>query len=90
MMGEGYEQRAAGFLLKKFSIFYKDTDVLKKSGYLFGMIGLFSHIGPDYSGVIWGSKGGADGAVRAARALYGTRGAQSPEDLASAINWADD
>jgi CRP-like cAMP-binding protein len=75
--------------LPDFSYFYKDTDALNKWGHVFGYIGIFAKIGPDYSGVTWGSKGGAEGAIKAARALYGVKGAQSAQDLASAINWAD-
>ena len=72
-----------------FSSFYEQTDALKELGYIFGTIGVIAQIGPDYSGITWGSKGGAEDAVKAARALYGMKGAQSVEDLASAINWAD-
>ena len=46
--------------------------------------------GDDYSGIVWGSKGGAEGAVRAAKAMFGIKGAQSQDDLSRAIQWADD
>ena len=87
--GHGFYAGETTFI-PDFSCYYEDTDAMRDCGYIFGTIGLFAQIGPDYSGVIWGSKGGADGAVKAARAMYGIKGAQSSEDLASAINWADD
>jgi len=71
------------------SNFFHDTPALSQWGYLFGTITIFANMGPDYSGDIWGSKGGAEGAVRAARAMFGVKGAQSAQDLASAVNWAD-
>ncbi len=71
------------------SAFYDDTEALAESGYIFGITGLFSSLGVDYSGPVWGSRGGAEGAARAARALFGVRGAQTQEELARAIRWAD-
>ena len=78
------------FFLPDLSMYYKNTDRLDKNGYIFGTLGMLALMGPDYSGITWGSKGGAEGAVKAARAMYGTRGAQSAKDLANAINWADE
>lgn len=77
------------FFLPDLSLYFAKTDSLKEWGYLFATIGLLAQIGPNYSGVCWGSKGGAEGAVKAARARFGITGAQSPQDLADAINWAD-
>lgn len=76
--------------LPDFSHYYENLDALHKWGAIFGTMGIFAKIGPDFSGVVWGSKGGADGAVKAARAMYGIKGAQSALDLANAINWADE
>ena len=86
--GKGFYQGQT-FFLPDFSSVYEGSDLFRY-GYIFGTIGALAHIGPDYGGMVWGSKGGADGAVRAARALYGTKGAQSDEDLRNAIRWADD
>jgi len=72
-----------------FSYFYRDVPALKRWAHVFGTIGIFANVGPDYSGIIWGSKGGAEGAIKASRAMYGLKGAQSAQDLAAAINWAD-
>ena len=77
------------FFLPDLSPFFLRQPALEGCGYMFATIGLLTRLGPDYSGITWGSKGGADGAVRAARALYGIKGAQSSKDLANAVNWAD-
>ena len=71
------------------SPFYHECRALDQFGYIFATIGLIAQMGPDYSGSTWGSKGGPEGALRAARALYGVAGAQSPQDLANAVSWAD-
>lgn len=71
------------------SMFYDKVDSMKDSGYIFATIAILARMGPDYSGVIWGSKGGAEGAVKAARAMFGIKGAQTPGEIASAVNWAD-
>ncbi|MDF2550644.1 MAG: proteincyclic nucleotide-binding proteincache protein [Chlamydiales bacterium] len=77
-------------LLPDLSPFYaKLEDKIKNYGYMFGMIGAVAQIGPEISGLHWGSKGGAAGALKAARALFGIRGAQSSADLAEAIQWAE-
>lgn len=78
------------FFLPDLSLFYKGTDRLSEVGYIFGTLGALALMGPDYSGVTWGSKGGAEGAVKAARAMYGMKGAGSAKELADAINWADE
>lgn len=86
--GRGFYMGETLFL-PDLSAFYSGNRILKMSGYIFGLIGLIGQIGPDYSGMIWGSSGGAEGAVRAAKALFGMKGAQNSEDLSNAINWAD-
>lgn len=86
--GEGFYQGQTVFLADC-STFYSQISNMKRSGYIFGIIGIFANIGPDYSGIVWGSKGGADGAVKAARAMFGIKGAQSSADVAAAVNWAD-
>ncbi len=87
--GKGFYQGET-FFLADLAPFFSDAHVLKGiGGSLFGAIGILAQLGPDYSGTIWGSKGGAEGAVRAARAMYGVKGAQSSQDLADAVNWAD-
>lgn len=68
---------------------YRGSEALEKYGALFGMMGLLAKIGPDYSGPVWGSRGGAEGAVKAARARYGLKSALTAEELASAVTWAD-
>lgn len=78
------------YFLPDFSNFCAEADALSEWGFIFCTIGILGMIGPDYSGVTWGSQGGAEGAVKASRALFGIKGAQSSEDLARAINWADD
>ena len=89
------EYKSEGFytgqtiFLPDFSMFYKKSQ-LAEIGYVFGTIGMLSLVGPDYSGMIWGSKGGAEGAVKASRAMFGTKGAQTAADLARAIQWADE
>ncbi len=85
---KGFYQGQTVFL-PDYTLCYEKTN-LENSGYLFGLIGVFARVGPDYSGLVWGSKGGAEGAVRAARAMFGMKGAQSAKDIAQAINWADD
>lgn len=70
------------------SCYFKGTN-MGDCGYIFATIGIFAQIGPDYSGVVWGSKGGAEGAVRASRAMFGLGGAQSAADIAAAVSWAD-
>jgi hypothetical protein len=77
------------YFLPDFSTFFKESN-LNKSGYIFTTIGLLTQIGPDYSGVVWGSKGGAEGAVRASKAMFGMKGAQSQDDITKAIQWADE
>ncbi|MDF2576757.1 MAG: hypothetical protein K0S74_241 [Chlamydiales bacterium] len=77
------------FFLPDFSLLYTSVDKCGDIGHLFGMITILAKLGPDYSGITWGSKGGAEGAVKAARAMYGIKGAQSASDIAAAINWAD-
>ncbi|MFT4554265.1 MAG: hypothetical protein ACI9S8_002915 [Chlamydiales bacterium] len=74
-----------------FLSYYEEMNFLQKEVSIFGTIALFSTIGPNYSGIIWGSKGGAEGAIKAARTMYGLKGggASSPEHIAAAINWAD-
>jgi CRP-like cAMP-binding protein len=72
-----------------FSEFYKTTKSMKNYGYVFGTVGVVARVGPDYSGVVWGSRGGAEGAVKAAKAMFGVKGAQSSTDIASAVSWAD-
>lgn len=76
------------FFLADLSVYFQKTN-LARHGYIFGTIGMFARVGPDYSGIVWGSKGGAEGAMKAARAMFGVKGAQSSEDIASAIQWAD-
>lgn len=87
--GKGFYQGQT-FFLPELSLFYENTDQLKDCGHIFGTIGALALMGPDYSGITWGSKGGAEGAVKAARAMYGMKGAQSAKELADAINWADE
>lgn len=55
----------------------------------FATIAAVANVGPDFSGGIWGSRGGAQGAYKAARALFGLKGPQTSADLASAVSWAD-
>lgn len=86
--GEGFFAGQT-FFLPDLSVLYKGIDRLHRAGHLFGLVGTIAHMGPDYSGISWGSKGGAEGAVKAARAMFGIKGAQSAQDIASAINWAD-
>ncbi|MGK0184053.1 MAG: hypothetical protein ACI9YB_003375, partial [Halioglobus sp.] len=86
--GLGFYQGQTVFLAD-FSTFFSMVDSMKASGYIFATIGALARMGPDYSGVVWGSKGGADGAVKAARAMFGVKGAQDPTDIAAAVNWAD-
>ena len=50
---------------------------------------MVAKVGPFYGGLVWGSQGGSEGALRAARARYGLQGANSKADLASAVSWAD-
>lgn len=88
-VGKGFYQGET-FFLPDLSYFYKGTDRLGEVGYIFGTLGALALMGPDYSGVTWGSKGGAEGAVKAARAMYGMKGAGSAKELADAINWADE
>lgn len=85
--GKGFYQGQTVFLAD-LSPFYKDTS-MNKSGHIFGTIAIFAQVGPNYSGVIWGSKGGAEGAVKAARAMFGVKGSSNPADLAAAVSWAD-
>jgi CRP-like cAMP-binding protein len=75
--------------LSDFSVFYKEMEKMEHAGAIFGLLYTLARVGPDYSGVVWGSKGGAEGAVKAARAMFGIKGAQSASDIASAVNWAD-
>jgi len=78
------------FFLADFAPIFNSFPALKgQAGSLFSTLAILAYLGPDYSGVIWGSKGGAEGAVRAARAKFGIKGAQSAQDLADAVNWAD-
>ena len=78
------------FFLADFAPLFQSFPALKgQAGSLFSTLAILAYLGPDYSGVIWGSKGGAEGAVRAARAKFGIKGAQSAQDLADAVNWAD-
>lgn len=86
--GRGFYQGQTAFLAD-FSTFFSMVNSMKSSGYIFASVGAMARMGPDYSGVIWGSKGGADGAVKAARAMFGVKGAQDPADIAAAVNWAD-
>ncbi|MBB64909.1 MAG: hypothetical protein CMO81_07565 [Waddliaceae bacterium] len=86
-VGDGFYSGQSYFIAGLGACF--EETAFQQSGPLFGMIGTLAQMGPDYSGVTWGSKGGAEGAVKAARALYGMAGAQSSKDLANAINWAD-
>lgn len=78
------------FFLPDLSHYYQGVPVLEEWGFLFGTIGTFAAMGPDHSGLTWGSSGGAEGALRAARAMYGLRGAQTAQELASAITWANE
>lgn len=77
------------FFLPDFSEYFSDTDALTKGGFLFGTVAVLASLGPDYSGRDWGSAGGSRGAVKAARARYGLKGAQSAQEMADAISWAD-
>ncbi|MCH1429612.1 MAG: hypothetical protein GWP59_09095 [Chlamydiales bacterium] len=86
--GKGFYQGQTYFL-SDLSYFYRGVKGLDRDGMFFGMIGVLALFGPDYSGLVWGSTGGAEGAIKAARALYGTRGAQNPADLQRAVQWAD-
>lgn len=87
--GEGF-YLGETFFLPDTSYFFQNIEALRVHGWIFGTIGLLAAMGPDRSGVEWGSRGGADGAMKAARARYGIKGAQSAQDLAEAISWADD
>lgn len=88
-LGEGF-YRGQTLFLPDLSLFFQTHPALQQWGTIFSTIAILAGLGPDYSGVSWGSKGGAEGAVRAARAMYGIKGAESPKDLANAINWADE
>ncbi len=77
------------FILPDYSLFFEQSGGMKTTGAVFATIGLLARVGPYYSGVVWGSKGGAEGAVKAAKAMYGVKGAGNAEDIAAAINWAD-
>lgn len=85
--GEGFYQGQTVFF-PDISNFYEDMSKME-GGHLFGTIGVLARIGPDYSGIVWGSKGGAEGAVKAARAMFGISGATNSQDIAAAVNWAD-
>lgn len=86
--GTGFYQGQTVFLAD-LSSFYADSGGLSRYGYTFGTIAAFAQVGPNYSGVVWGSKGGAEGAVKAARAMFGVSGSSNPADLAAAVSWAD-
>lgn len=86
--GQGFYMGQTVFL-SDLSSFYEQIPAVKKYGYLFGSIAIFAKVGPDYSGAIWGSSGGAEGAMRASRAMFGLRGPSSPADIAAAVSWAD-
>jgi hypothetical protein len=86
--GRGFYSGQTVFL-PDFSEFFEQMDAMKDSAYIFAMLAIMARVGPDYSGSIWGSQGGAEGAIRSARAMFGLKGAVSPQDLASAVSWAD-
>jgi hypothetical protein len=77
------------YFLADLSYYFRGTRGIDKDGMFFALLGLLANFGPDYSGLIWGSTGGAEGAIKAARALFGAKGAQSPADLQRAVEWAD-
>lgn len=86
--GSGFYRGQTAFL-PDFSAHYTGMGAIEKTATIFGTIGVIAQIGPDYSGIVWGSKGGAEGAVKASRAMFGIKGAQSAADIASAVSWAD-
>lgn len=77
------------YFLADLSRYYLGVKGLETGGMIFGLMTLLAKFGADYSGVVWGSSGGAEGAMKAARALYGASGARSPADLRRAVEWAD-
>jgi CRP-like cAMP-binding protein len=87
-MEKGFYQGET-LLLPSLAKYFYEYDSIATAGYLFGFMGQIAKFGPNYEGEIWGSSGGAEGAMRAARAMFGMKGAQSAADLNSAVQWAD-
>ncbi|MBN4067320.1 Crp/Fnr family transcriptional regulator [Simkania negevensis] len=78
------------FFLPDYSIYFEGLEAMGQYGYIFATMTILCNVGPDYSGIVWGSKGGTQGAARAAKAMFGLKGPQSVSDIVDAISWADD
>lgn len=77
------------FFLADLTSFYSQVISIRNSGYIFGTMGALARMGPDLSGMIWGSRGGSQGAEKAAKVMFGAKGPESAVDVAKAVNWAD-
>lgn len=86
--GLGYYQKETLFLSDLFA-YYEGDVTLRDYGSLFGIIALLSKMGPELSGIAWGSLGGAAGVFRAVQAYYGDYGSRSERQTSLAVRWAD-